>query len=143
MKISSEELRQWLAAMQEFGVTELVYEDEETELTLKREARTIVQVSDSPQAPQAPVAAQETEPEIPEEKIVKSPVVGVFYQSNVQDGPALVKVGDEVHEGDVVGIIEAMKLMNEVIAKQNGTIKEILVSSGQKVEYGQPLMILE
>lgn len=143
MKISSEELRQWLAAMQEFGVTELVYEDEETELTLKREARTIVQVSDSPQAPQATVAVQETEPEIPEEKIVKSPVVGVFYQSNVQDGPALVKVGDEVQEGDVVGIIEAMKLMNEVIAKQNGTIKEILVSSGQKVEYGQPLMILE
>ncbi len=153
MKVSGEELREWLKAMQEYGVTELHYEDKESHLTLKREPAAVVQVSDGQVQPLAAAAgsvvslpsgaASADGEEVPEEKIVKSPVVGVFYQSNVQDGPALVKVGDEVHEGDVVGIIEAMKLMNEVIAKQDGKIKEILVSSGQKVEYGQPLMILE
>ncbi len=143
MKLEIEQLREWMTAMKEFGVTEIRYEDGDTELWLKRELSAAPPHVERPSVAPAPVEeAPPAEPEADPEKVIKSPVVGVFYQSSVQDGPPLVNVGDEVAEGDVVGIIEAMKLMNEVLAPHSGSIKEILVTSGQKVEYGQPLMIL-
>lgn len=75
--------------------------------------------------------------------IIKSPIVGTFYSSPAPDKPPFVNVGDKVKKGDVVFIIESMKLMNEIKSEFDGTVSEILVSSGDGVEYDQPIMILE
>ena len=69
----------------------------------------------------------------------RSPIVGTFYQSSSPDSPPFVAVNDIVKKGDVLCIIEAMKLMNEIEAEVSGTIVEILVENGQAVEYDQPL----
>ena len=75
--------------------------------------------------------------------IVKSPIVGTFYAAPSPDKPPFVKVGSSVKKGDVIMIIESMKLMNEVKSEFDGVVKEILVSDGQAVEYDQPIMIIE
>ena len=69
----------------------------------------------------------------------RSPIVGTFYQSSSPDSPPFVSINDTVKKGDVLCIIEAMKLMNEIEAEVSGTIVEILVENGQAVEYDQPL----
>ena len=75
-----------------------------------------------------------------EGNVVKSPLVGTFYVSPSPEKPAYVKVGDHVKKGQVIGIIEAMKLMNEIESEFEGTVAEILVGNEQVVEYGQPLV---
>lgn len=77
------------------------------------------------------------------QNVVKAPIVGTFYSTPAPGKPPFVKVGDKINQGDVIYIIESMKLMNEVKSEFNGTVKEILVESGQSVEYGQPIMIIE
>jgi acetyl-CoA carboxylase biotin carboxyl carrier protein len=71
---------------------------------------------------------------------IDSPLVGVFYSYNSENKEPFVSVGDSVKEGQVIGIIEAMKLMNEVVSHINGVVEEILVKDESTVEYGQPLI---
>ena len=80
----------------------------------------------------APAAA-----EVPEAKVIKSPMVGTFYRSASPGAKAFVDVGSTVKAGEPVCIIEAMKIMNEIQAEVKGTIVEMLVENGQPVEYGQ------
>ncbi len=86
-------------------------------------------------------------PAVPEETVsgtpVKAPVVGTFYSSPTPDAPPFVLVGQEVKEGDVLFIIEAMKTMNEVKAPCDGTIATVLVEPGDMVEYNQTVMVIE
>lgn len=77
------------------------------------------------------------------ETLVRAPIVGTFYRRPSPDSDPYVKVGDSVSEGDVLCIIEAMKLMNEIEAESSGTIKEILVEDAEPVEFDQPLFVLE
>jgi acetyl-coA carboxylase, biotin carboxyl carrier protein len=88
----------------------------------------------------APVAAVPT-PAAQEEKgqLVKSPLVGTFYNAPSPDSPAYVKVGDTVKKGQILGIIEAMKLMNEIESDYDGVVTEILIKNEETVEFGQPL----
>jgi acetyl-CoA carboxylase biotin carboxyl carrier protein len=74
--------------------------------------------------------------------IVKSPIVGTFYESSSPGSAAFVKVGDEVENGQVLCIVEAMKLMNEIESDAGGEVVKRLVTNGQPVEYGQPLFAL-
>lgn len=90
-------------------------------------------------AASAPVAA----PEAPAGKSLNSPMVGTFYRAPSPGADPFVQVGDTVKKGQVVAIIEAMKLLNEVEAEEDGVVREICVENGQPVEYGQPLFILE
>ena len=76
-------------------------------------------------------------------KTVKAPLVGTFYKAPSPEDKPFVEVGKEIHKGDVIGIIEAMKLMNEVTAAVDGVVKEILVADGDMVEYGQILITLD
>ena len=78
----------------------------------------------------------------PAGKSIKAPLVGTFYAAPSPDQPPFVQVGDTVKKGDVVLIIESMKLMNEVTSDVDGVVQEILVKNGDAVEYDQPLMIL-
>ncbi|MDO4978103.1 MAG: acetyl-CoA carboxylase biotin carboxyl carrier protein [Eubacteriales bacterium] len=73
---------------------------------------------------------------------VKAPLVGTFYQAPSPDAEPFVKVGQEVHKGDVIGIIEAMKLMNDVLATADGVVQEILAEDGTMVEYDQVLITI-
>ncbi len=93
--------------------------------------------------PAAAPAAAETEEEIPAGNIVKSPLVGTFYNAPSPDAEPFVKEGDTVKKGQVLGIVEAMKLMNEIESEFDGTVEKILVSNEQVVEYGQPLFVIK
>lgn len=77
--------------------------------------------------------------DIGSDKVVTSPLVGTFYVSSSPDSDAFVKVGDTVKKGQVLGIIEAMKLMNEIESEYDGVVEAILVNNEDVVEYGQPL----
>lgn len=87
-------------------------------------------------APVAPVA------EPAKGRAVKSPMVGVFYEAASPDSQPFVKVGDKVKKGDVLCIIEAMKLLNEIVSEQEGEVAEVCVQNGQIVEFSQPLFRL-
>lgn len=83
-------------------------------------------------------AAAKTAP-INSDKIVVSPLVGTFYSSSSPEAESFVKVGDTVKKGQVLGIVEAMKLMNEIESEYDGVVEEIMVGNEEVVEYGQPL----
>ena len=91
----------------------------------------------------APEVAVKAEAETFSGNVVKSPIVGTFYAAPSPEKPAFVKVGDKVKKGDVIMIIESMKLMNEVQSDFDGVVDRILVSDGQAVEYDQPIMIIK
>ena len=77
--------------------------------------------------------------EIPVGNVVESPLVGTFYAAPAEDAESFAKVGDRVEKGQTLGIVEAMKLMNEIESDYSGTVAEILVNNQEGVEYGQPL----
>lgn len=77
--------------------------------------------------------------DIPSDNVVVSPLVGIFYSASSPEAEAFVKVGDRVKKGQVLGIIEAMKLMNEIESEYDGVVEAILVKNEEVVEYGQPL----
>lgn len=101
-------------------------------------------VAAAPAPAPVPVASAEPlKPEIPEGKVIKSPMVGTFYSAPSPDSPAFVQAGDTVKDATVVCIVEAMKVMNEIQAETTGTIAEVLVDNGTAVEFGQPLFRLK
>lgn len=87
------------------------------------------------------ITAAENEPAVEDKNLstITSPMVGTFYSSASPESPAFVQVGDTVSKGNIICIIEAMKLMNEIESELDGTIVECLVKDGDMVEYGQPL----
>ncbi|HMK48609.1 MAG TPA: acetyl-CoA carboxylase biotin carboxyl carrier protein, partial [Thermodesulfovibrionales bacterium] len=86
-------------------------------------------------------------PEVEEEMqrlvIVTSPIVGIFYRSPISDADHFVEIGSRVTKGQVLCIVEAMKLMNEIESDVDGIVMKILVENGQPVEYGEPLFLIE
>ena len=101
-----------------------------------------MQAAPAPAAIAAPAAADPGKPIAIEGNVVKSPMVGTFYRAPGPDKSAYVEVGSVVKSAEPICIIEAMKLLNEIEAGFDGTIKEILVENGQAVEFGQPLFII-
>lgn len=99
------------------------------------------------QVPQAAPPAEKTEKPAPKEadntKEFPSPMIGTFYRSPSPDKPAFVNVGDEVKKGDILCIIEAMKLFNEIEAEYDGKIVKVLADDSSPVEYEQPLFLIE
>ncbi len=90
----------------------------------------------------AATSAPSAEASVTNEHAVKSPMVGTFYRSSSPDAPPFVEEGKKVAVGDVIGIVEAMKMMNPIEADRAGTIGKILVENGQPVEFDQPLCTL-
>ena len=89
----------------------------------------------------APASAVEA-PAVPEGHIIKSPMVGTFYRAGAPGAKPFVEVGDTVKVGQIICVIEAMKLMNEIEADKDGVVKAIMVENAQPVEYGEPLMMV-
>jgi acetyl-CoA carboxylase biotin carboxyl carrier protein len=98
-------------------------------------------VAAAPTAAPAP-AAVEAAPAAPTGHTVNSPMVGTFYRSPAPSAPAFIEVGKTVKAGDVICIVEAMKMMNQIEADKSGVIEAILVEDGQPVEFDQPLVVI-
>lgn len=93
-------------------------------------------------APEVSASPDASAPAEPQGHVIKSPMVGTFYRTSGPDAKPFVDIGQTVKAGETVCIIEAMKLLNEIEADRDGTVKEVLVENGQPVEYGQPLIVL-
>jgi acetyl-CoA carboxylase biotin carboxyl carrier protein len=153
------EIQELLKFVNKSDLTEVLIEQEGFKLRIQRKqaaANVIYGAAPAPmlQAPvaQAPAAAASAESapkaEVPVgngKKVVefKAPFIGTFYRSASPDKPAFVKVGDEIRSGQVLGIIEAMKLFNEIESDVEGRIVKILVENASPVEYEQPLFLIE
>ncbi len=152
MKFETEYIEKLAKVLAETGLTEISLEDGEQAITLRKD----VIVSAAPQvvaAPVAPAAAQAPAAQAPSTEApaapakkgtpITSPMVGTFYKSPSPDAAPFVAVGDSVKVGDVVCIVEAMKMMNEIKSEVAGKVLEICVEDGQPVEFGQVLMYVE
>ena len=153
-----------IEAVSEHGLTSFVLEENGSKISMKKE-REVITVTAAPAviapaaadardisgtAPSGPagymapaVSAAGTEmsrsESIGSDKVVTSPLVGTFYNAASPDSDAFVSVGDTVKKGQVLGIIEAMKLMNEIESEYDGVVEAVLVNNEEVVEYGQPL----
>jgi acetyl-CoA carboxylase biotin carboxyl carrier protein len=140
-----EEIRELINIVNESGVAELEVQRGDNRVRIRRtqrearasfiapvETHAAAAPAASPAAAQPPVAAEN-------EHLVKSPIVGTFYEASSPDSPPFVRVGETVKAGAVLCIIESMKLMNEIEAEVAGVITSKLVSNGQPVEYGEAL----
>ena len=94
-------------------------------------------------APAAPVAELPPPPAAVVGHQVKSPMVGTFYRASAPGAKPFIEIGAQVKDGDVLCIIEAMKILNEIEADKTGTVTRVLAENGQAVEYGQPLFVIE
>lgn len=103
----------------------------------------IAPVAVSQPAAEAPLTKAETKEEAGNFEEIKSPMIGTFYRSPSPDKDPFVGIGDEVKKGDVICIIEAMKLFNEIEAEVSGKIVKVLVDDSSPVEYDQPLFLIE
>jgi acetyl-CoA carboxylase biotin carboxyl carrier protein len=157
MKMDLKYLQKVIKMLDSSELAEIEIEEEGTKLRLSKPRPKVIsgmtQMMAQPQAAPvqqaAPVAVTTVSVEKTEEKLgenlyeVKSPMVGTFYRTPSPDADAYVKPGDSVKTGDVICIIEAMKLMNEIESEVSGKVVKILVENGTAVEYDQPLMLIE
>lgn len=146
------ELKEMISLMKDHDLVELEVEKDGERIRLKKDTGgTIIreQIPHARYLPSQPFPSAEEpaagRPEIVNEKasIVRSPMVGTFYAAPAPDQDAYASKGQEIKEGDVLCIIEAMKLMNEIKSEVNGKVLEILVTNGQPVEFDQPLFKIE
>lgn len=156
------DLKRILEALVDADVNDFNLETADYKLHVKRGAEVIHMTAPAPVAASNPVVvaappvasqpaaaavvaptAVEAAPSAPIGHAVKAPIVGTFYSSSSPDAPVFVEVGARVEAGQVLCIIEAMKLMNEIESDKAGVVKQILVQNAQPVEYGQPLFIIE
>lgn len=151
MTIDFNQLRELLATIVNTDISELTLKNTEFELTVRRGAALVAPAA-VVTLPSIPTAIPESSPKetaLPpthepkndsKYEEIKSPMVGTFYRTPAPDEPPYTEVGDRIRSGQVLCIIEAMKLMNEIEAEISGQVMEILVNSGEPVEYGQVLM---
>lgn len=146
--IDQELIRQLAMLLTETDLTEIEVEHADLRIRVARNltvAPTAVQVAAAPAAViAAPAAAAAAEPNVAGHPgVVNSPMVGTAYRSPEPGAKAFIEVGQTVREGQTLLIVEAMKTMNQIPSPRAGTVKAILVTDGQPVEYGEPLLIIE
>lgn len=147
-----ENLVKLIQAVSDSELTQFSYEEKGVSLSMKKEKKEKFIAVNQEAAPQAPIAevsgipmAQqggEQQPSAQEGNVVKSPLVGTFYSAPSPEEEPFVKVGDSVSKGQVLGIVEAMKLMNEIESDFDGVVKQIFVSNEDVIEFGQPLFVI-
>ena len=148
-------LKKLIDLVEQSGIAELEITEGEEKVRISRSgavpaAPVTMNVQAAPPAMAAPVGgpqaieagAAEGPDAIPSGHVMKAPMVGTFYRASAPGAKSFVEVGQSVGAGEVVCIIEAMKLLNEIEADQAGTITAILVENGQPVEYGQALFVI-
>jgi acetyl-CoA carboxylase biotin carboxyl carrier protein len=144
-------IKKLIDLLEESNLAELEIKEGEEVVRLSRVPKGSVTVAPAPMHAPAPVAAAPApapaaaEPaanNLPAGHVVKAPMVGTFYASSTPGAPAFVKVGQQVKAGETLGIIEAMKMFNQIEADVAGTVQAILVDNGQPVEFDQPMFVI-
>lgn len=141
-----QEMKELIQAVSNSNIDKFKFENDEYKITLEKNEAKIVTSEDLPKVQEVcTVAAPEkdTDKAQVEGNQITAPLVGTFYAAPAEDADPFVSVGDTVKKGQVIGIVEAMKLMNEVESDYEGTVTDILVENGEMVEYGQPLIIVQ
>ncbi len=146
-------VKKLIELLKESGISEIeVHEGEESVRISSYHAmgvrQTVVQAPSQasvniPQASVAPESVQDSAPVVDEGHIVKSPMVGIYYSSPSPDTSPFVEIGQTVNKGDVLCIVEAMKIMNQIESEISGVISKIFVENGEPIEYGQALFALK
>lgn len=149
----TDEVRELIALIKNTDIAELLIERGDAKLLIKRALSAPVPPAAVAVAPPAkapltavavPAAAPEVSPQAaPDGFTVAAPMVGTFFSAPSPKDPPYIQLGDEVKPGDVLGIIEAMKIMNEIECEVHGRVVTIMAQNGQPVEYGQLLMLIE
>lgn len=138
-------IRRLAALLEETGLNEIEYEANGQRIRVGRQEAPVV--GSAPAAPQPAAAVPAPGPTPTAEPVpagaVTSPMVGTVYTASEPGSPPLVKVGDSVSEGQTLLIIEAMKVMNPLASPNAGKVTQILITDGQPVEFGEPLLIIE
>ena len=140
-----DEIRELISLATEMGVAELEVQRGDNRVRIALTSGRALSSAPSTQptttqaSPSSPVAPAKPDPSV---VLVKSPIVGTFYESSSPSGPPFVRVGETVQPGKVLCIIESMKLMNEIEAEVAGVIESKLVPNGQPVEYGEALFAI-
>lgn len=137
MKFDIEYIEKLAKVLADNALTEISLEDGDQAVTLRKD------VIGALPAPVAQPALVEKKEEPKKGRPLTSPMVGTFYKASSPDAKPFVEVGQTIKEGDIVCIVEAMKLMNEIEAEFGGKVIEICVENGQPVEFGQVLMYIE
>jgi acetyl-CoA carboxylase biotin carboxyl carrier protein len=143
------EMRALLELLREYGLTEIELERGGERLRLRRQPVSPAPGVTAPtavagaMAPAGPVAESSRDERRQHLVTVEAPMVGTFYRAPSPDAEPYVREGDSIKEGQVLCIIEAMKLMNEIESKVSGRVIRVLAENGQPVEYGQPLFLIE
>lgn len=141
MKIKLDYIENLSNFMTENGLCELSLDDGNEKIALKKHTTT---KNVSAQKSSAPIVEELVEEEIVDtRRAITAPMVGTFYKASSQSEPPFVQIGTEIKKGDVVCIIEAMKLMNEIESEYEGKVVEICVENARPVEFGQVLMYIE
>ena len=152
MKFETDYIEKLAKVLADTGLTEISLEDGEQAITLRKDVivAPVAPVASAPVQAAAPAAAQAPSAQAPAASDpakkgtpITSPMVGTFYKSPSPDADAFVSVGQSIKTGDVVCIVEAMKMMNEIKSEISGKVVEICVEDGQPVEFGQVLMYVE
>ena len=151
MKFETDYIEKLAKIISDNGLTEISLEDGEQAITIRKDLPEVVSVAApavAPVAATAPAPTQATSQKEPAKEAAKgkpvtSPMVGTFYSAPSPDSEPFVEVGKTISEGDVVCIIEAMKLMNEIKSEVAGKITQICVKNGDPIEFGQVLMYVE
>jgi acetyl-CoA carboxylase biotin carboxyl carrier protein len=143
-------IRKLIELIETSGVTEIEIHEGEDSVRLSRfQNATQVVTQVTPQVPTIPLqtSPQVTSPEPTHKEtkghIIKSPMVGTFYKASSPTSKPFVEEGEMVSEGDILCVIEAMKILNQITADKAGIITKILVENGAPVEYGEPLFVIE
>ena len=141
-------IEEMLQLMEARGLVELEMEHQGLRIRLKKATTSpspqiVEYVAGIPQPATPAASALRAAAEEGHRIIIKSPMVGTFYRAPAPDAPPFVEVGQEIDIGQVVCVIEAMKLMNEIKSEVAGRIAEVLVENGAPVEFGQPLFAIE
>jgi len=139
-----EDLKQLIELLKETDITEIQVEKEGTKVKIKREKffQSLEIAAQKGPSLQESVIKKEIEDETQRLITVTSPIVGTFYRSPSPEAPIFVETGLRVKKGQVLCIIEAMKLMNEIESEVDGILLKALVENGQPVEYGEPLFLI-
>lgn len=146
MKLDLDQLRELIRLLDESALTEIEVEQDDDRIRIRREPAPIAgPVAAASWTPGTPAGTQPPQtPMEPEAGVyVTSPFVGTFYRAPSPESEPFVDVGDSIRPGQVLCIVEAMKLMNEIEAEVAGTIAEVLVEDGKPVEYGDRLFRIE
>ena len=148
MRVDTEMVKTLAQLLSENDLSEIEVEDGDRRISVKRKihaapaAPAFMAAPASAPAAASPAAAAPAAAEGPAAGSVPSPMVGTVYLSAEPGSKAFVTVGDRVNEGDTIVIIEAMKVMNQIVAPRAGTVTAILVQNAEPVEYGQPLVVI-